>query len=91
MTPRWSQEHCKVSANFSCYGKSSVKPPRGLFISSPFEVGLNRDQHAKKVVSNGPGLVEFAIGLVIFVLKLPDGQVLFLEKFKLQKDCNQSC
>ena len=34
-------------------------------------------QRAKKVVSNSPRLVEFAIGLVIFVLNLPDGQVLF--------------
>ena len=34
-------------------------------------------QRAKKVVSDSPGLVDFAIGLVIFVLNLP-GQVLFL-------------
>ena len=31
-------------------------------------------QHAKKVVSDSPGLVDFAIGFVIFVLNLPDGQ-----------------
>ena len=36
-------------------------------------------QRAKKVVSDSPGLVDFAIGLVIFVLNLPDGQVLFWE------------
>ena len=48
-------------------------------------------QHAKKVMSDSPGLVDFAIGLVIFVLNLPDRQVLFLWEFKLQKDCNQSC
>ena len=48
-------------------------------------------QHAKKVVSDGLGLVDFAIGLVIFVLNLPNGQVPFFGKFKLQKDCNQSC
>ena len=48
-------------------------------------------QHAKKVVSDSPGPVDFAIGLVVFVLNLPDGQVLFFGKFKLQKDCNQSC
>ena len=30
-----------------------------------------------KVVSDSPGLVDFAIGLVFFVLNLPDGQVLF--------------
>ena len=35
-------------------------------------------QRVKKVVSDSPGLVDFAIGLVIFVLNLPDGQVLFL-------------
>ena len=34
-------------------------------------------QCAKNVVSDSPGLVDFAIGLVIFVLNLPDGQVLF--------------
>ena len=34
-------------------------------------------QRAKKVVSDSPGLVDFAVGLVIFVLNLPDGQVLF--------------
>ena len=32
-------------------------------------------QHAKKVMSDSPGLVDFAIGFVIFVLiYLPDGQ-----------------
>ena len=34
-------------------------------------------QRAKKVVSDSPGLVDFAIGLVIFVLNLPNRQVLF--------------
>ena len=29
-------------------------------------------QHAKKVVSDSPGLVDFAIGLVNSVLNLPD-------------------
>ena len=43
-----------------------------------------QSQHAKKVVSNSPGLVEFAIVLVNFVLNLPDGQVEFFEEFKLQ-------
>ena len=33
-------------------------------------------KRVKKVVSDSPGLVDFAIGLVIFVLNLPDGQVL---------------
>ena len=34
-------------------------------------------QCAKKVVPDSPGQVDFAIGLVIFVLNLPDRQVLF--------------
>ena len=34
-------------------------------------------QRAKKVVSDSLRLVDFAIGLVIFVLNLPDRQVLF--------------
>ena len=42
-------------------------------------------------MSDNPGLVDFVIGLVIFVLNLPDGQVFVFGKFKLQKDCNQSC
>ena len=40
-------------------------------------------QHAKKVMFNSPGLVDFVVRLVIFVLNLPDGQVLFWGKFKL--------
>ena len=48
-------------------------------------------QRAKKVVSDSPGPVDFAFGLVNSVLNLSDGQVNFLGKFKLQKDGNQSC
>ena len=44
-------------------------------------------QCAKKVVSDCPGLVDFAIGLVNFVLNLPNGQVKFFEEFKLQRNC----
>ena len=44
-------------------------------------------QCAKKVVSDSPGQVDFAIGLVNSVLYLPDGQVKFFEEFKLQKNC----
>ena len=44
-------------------------------------------QHAKKVVSDtcSPGLVDFAIGLVIFVLNLPDGQVLFFGEIQISE------
>ena len=40
-------------------------------------------QRAKKVVSDSLGLVDFAIGLVIFVLNLPDGQVLFFGEIQI--------
>ena len=39
-------------------------------------------QYAKKVVSNSPGLVDFAIGLVNSVFNLPDGQVMFFEELE---------
>ena len=39
-------------------------------------------QLAKKVVSDSPGLVDFAIGLVNSVFNLPDGQVMFYEEFE---------
>ena len=48
-------------------------------------ITLNHSMHfqrAKKVVSNSPGLVEFAIGLVNSVFNLPDGQVMFYEEFE---------
>ena len=47
----------------------------------------NAPEHAKKVVSDSAGLVDFAIGLVNFVLNLPNGQVKFFEEIKLQKNC----
>ena len=39
-------------------------------------------QHAKKVVSDSPGLLDFAIGLVNSVFNLPNGQVIFFEEFE---------
>ena len=43
-------------------------------------------KRAKKVVSDSPGLVDFAIGLVNSVLNLPNGQVMFYEEFEKQKN-----
>ena len=40
-------------------------------------------QRAKKVVSNSPGLVDFAIKLEIFVFNLPDGQELFFGEIQI--------
>ena len=39
-------------------------------------------QPSKKVVSDSPGLVDFAIVLVNSVFNLPDGQVIFFEEFE---------
>ena len=40
-------------------------------------------QHAKNIMSDSPGLVDFAIGLVIFGLNLPVGQVLFFGEIQI--------
>ena len=37
----------------------------------------------RKVVSDSPGLMHFAIRLVIFVLNLPDGQVLYFGEIQI--------
>ena len=44
---------------------------------------LQGGQCAKKVVSDSPGLVDFTLGLVIFVLNLLDGQALFLREIQI--------
>ena len=44
-------------------------------------------QHAKKVVSDSLGLVDFAYGLVNSVFNLPNGQVMFFEEIEWQKNC----
>ena len=49
------------------------------------EQKLTVNYRANKVVSDSPGLVNFAIEPVNPVLNLPKGQVKFFGKFKLQK------
>ena len=41
----------------------------------------------ESIVSNSPGLVDFAIGLVNSIFNLPDGQMMFFGKFEYQKNC----
>ena len=43
---------------------------------------LEYTQRAKKVVSDSPGLVDFAIGRVNSVFNLPAEQVTFFEEFE---------
>ena len=52
-----------------------------------YDIPNKHTKRAKKVVSDSPGLVYFAIGLVNSVLNLPDGQVKYFEAFNLQKNC----
>ena len=44
-------------------------------------------------MSDSPGLVDFAFGLVNSVLNLHNGQVIFFEEFKLNRNCeiNSAC
>ena len=42
-------------------------------------------------MSDSPGLVDFAIGLMSSVLKLYDGKVTFFRELKSQKNCNITC
>ena len=53
-----------------------------MYDNNKYSAGYNI-QHAKKVVFDSPGQVDFAIGLVIFVLNLPDGQVLFFGEIQI--------
>ena len=46
-------------------------------------VKVSKIQRAKKVVSDSPGLVDFAIGQVNSVLNLPDGQVKIFRRIKI--------
>ena len=59
-----------------------------LFMRTAYD---SSSQLAKKVVSDSLGLVDFAIGLVIFVLNLPEGQVLFFLGNSNHRRTNQSC
>ena len=46
-------------------------------------VKVSKIQRAKKVVSDSPGLVDFAIGQVNSVRNLPDGQVKIFRRIKI--------
>ena len=64
-----------------------MKEPDTAVYNPVFSPPINQPERAKKVVSDSPGLVDFGIRLVNFVINLPNGQVKFFEEFKLQKNC----
>ena len=43
-------------------------------------------QHAKKVVSDSPGLMDFGMGRMDSVLNLPDGQVKIFEWIQITEE-----
>ena len=59
---------------------SRIKVDYRLFI---VQLIVTCTQGAQKVLSNSSGLVDFAIGRVIFVLNLPDRQVLFFGEIQI--------
>ena len=64
---------------------STFPSPNNVPVSLPtclsFAIELHR-QRAKKVVSDSPWLMDFAIGLVNSVFTFPDGQVTSFEEFE---------
>ena len=58
-----------------------------IFLRWTLRGGLTYPQCTKKVVSDSPGPVDFAIGLVNSVPNLPDRQVKYFEEFNLHKKC----
>ena len=88
-----TRKNNKVTKNF-LQGDSNPDPQNQLELKVDASIhkttSVNADnsslkevyQRAKKVVSDSPGLVDFAIGLVNSVFNLPDGQVMFFEEFE---------
>ena len=56
------------------------------FADSTIAWFLSIRQGEKKVVSDSPGLVDFAIGLVNSVLNLPEGQVKFFWEIQITEE-----
>ena len=72
-----------VSTSYYQHRDISPVPEKSSgFIWNCAHIFLFLAQRAKKVVTDSPGLMDFAIGLVNSVFNLPDGQVMFFEEFK---------
>ena len=50
---------------------------------APRKKHFTRNKRAKKVLSDSLRLMDFAMGLVIFVLNLPIGKVLFFREIQI--------
>ena len=85
-SPRISQQQ---SFPVPCHYRDlkKIEPKNSFPMTYPEGSKYNIVQRAKKAVSDSPGLVDFAIGLVNSALNLPNGQVKYFEEFNLQKNC----
>ena len=72
---------CNQHVKSMAWDKEKSESPEGIE-SMTFRTRVWCSQRAKKVVSDSPGLVDFAIGLVNSVFNLPDGKVMFFEEFE---------
>ena len=72
---------CNQHVKSIVWEKEKSESPEGID-SMTFRTRVWCSQRAEKVVSDSPGLVDFAIGLVNSVFNLPDGQVMFYEEFE---------
>ena len=69
----------KIAMSTSYIKSSNGNTIKQLLTKPKKQTKVNKRQCAKKVVSDSPGLVDFAIGLVNFALN-------FFEEFKLQRN-----
>ena len=72
---------CNQHVKSMAWDKEKSESPEGIE-SMTFRTRVWCSQRAKKVVSDSPGLVDFAIGPVNSVFNLPDGKVMFYEEFE---------
>ena len=80
-----SKKHCDASFAACILGGNEAMEPGKRNVSTIVNGNLLICiflQRTKKVVSDSPGLVDFAIGLVNSAVNLPDGQVRFFEQFE---------
>ena len=79
---------CEFTAHYTCRN-AEMNMKSTTYAYQQIQLSSNKfiNQRAKKVVSDSPELVDFAIGLVNSVFNLPDGQVIFFEEFEKQKNC----
>ena len=87
-----SKQDTMAGSRVALFIAFSIQSIRHFLLFGPFPRFIPHNsppsQHAKKVMSHSPGLMDFATGLVnSAVITLPNGQVIFFEEFKLQKNC----